>query len=888
MDSIVYLLFGVALVILGGAVLAWIDFFRVRRLRHALAQVNARLDRLEGRRGSSGAPEPAPPPVPDDAPETPTSPWPGPTAPADGLERALTVRWLVWVGAVALVLAGVFLVEYSIDSGWLGPATRCALGALSGIALALAGEWLRRSDRSWSTTAAVDPAVALTAAGVSVLFTSIYAAHALYGLISGPAAFALLAGTAALAWALALLHGSFVATLGVTGGYLVPALVATDAPSAPALFSFLAVVTGAALWTVRYRGWRYIAWLALAGAAAWPAVWFLTAWQATDVLAVGIYLALATVLFLHVRPVAEAGTREGEATGAGVAGEGALVAAAAGLFAVLVFALVRVDAYGAVSVAVLGAVCAVLLDAGRRTERYDLLGVLALGLAVALFATWHIEAVTDAAGKALGVEGWRYDLGRRLLPPALTPFLSLSALFAALFAAAGFLGLRQARRPWLWAALSAAAPVALLAVAFWRIRAFEVDLAWAAAALGIAVLQVFAAEQVARRRDRRGMDGALAAYALGAVSALGLAMAMSLQQAWLTIALSLQVPALAAIYDRTLLAGLRRAALAVAAVTIVRLVFNIHVLDYASGAAPGPGWMVYGYGVPLIGFWWAARRFGARRRDTLVRVLEAGALAFGVLLVGLQARDWASGSEAAAAFGFLERSLLAAALLALAWGLYRGADGARRDFPGWGWRLLGGGGAVWLIAVQVLDDGPLSRAFDAGAWPGFNLLLLAYGLPALIAFAFFREAATGASGTDRLVRRSARLATMLLIFVLLTLEVRQAFHGGVLAGAGIDGEVRALAPASDAEWYAYSLAWLAYAGVLLAIGLWRGHAVLRHASLVLIVLAVAKLFLFDMSALAGLYRVASFLGLGLSLVGIGYLYQRFVFPPRAPAPSGLP
>jgi uncharacterized membrane protein len=33
-----------------------------------------------------------------------------------------------------------------------------------------------------------------------------------------------------------------------------------------------------------------------------------------------------------------------------------------------------------------------------------------------------------------------------------------------------------------------------------------------------------------------------------------------------------------------------------------------------------------------------------------------------------------------------------------------------------------------------------------------------------------------------------------------------------------------------------------------------------------------------MADLTGLYRVASFLGLGLSLVGIGLVYQRFVFP----------
>lgn len=47
------------------------------------------------------------------------------------------------------------------------------------------------------------------------------------------------------------------------------------------------------------------------------------------------------------------------------------------------------------------------------------------------------------------------------------------------------------------------------------------------------------------------------------------------------------------------------------------------------------------------------------------------------------------------------------------------------------------------------------------------------------------------------------------------------------------------------------------------------------------VLAVGKVFLIDAAALTGLYRVASFLGLGVTLLAIGYAYQRFVF--RRPA-----
>ncbi|HET6223004.1 MAG TPA: DUF2339 domain-containing protein, partial [Dongiaceae bacterium] len=74
-------------------------------------------------------------------------------------------------------------------------------------------------------------------------------------------------------------------------------------------------------------------------------------------------------------------------------------------------------------------------------------------------------------------------------------------------------------------------------------------------------------------------------------------------------------------------------------------------------------------------------------------------------------------------------------------------------------------------------------------------------------------------------------------------------------------------------------AWLAYGGALLAAGILGGGRALRYASLAVVVLAVCKVFLFDAAQLAGLYRVASFLGLGLCLLALGYVYQRLVFRP---------
>ena len=81
---------------------------------------------------------------------------------------------------------------------------------------------------------------------------------------------------------------------------------------------------------------------------------------------------------------------------------------------------------------------------------------------------------------------------------------------------------------------------------------------------------------------------------------------------------------------------------------------------------------------------------------------------------------------------------------------------------------------------------------------------------------------------------------------------------------------------SDAEFYGYSVAWLIYGGLLLALAIWRRLPALRHAAAGIVLLVVFKVFLGDASGLTGLYRFASFLGLGLTLVALGYLYQRML------------
>jgi uncharacterized membrane protein len=171
---------------------------------------------------------------------------------------------------------------------------------------------------------------------------------------------------------------------------------------------------------------------------------------------------------------------------------------------------------------------------------------------------------------------------------------------------------------------------------------------------------------------------------------------------------------------------------------------------------------------------------------------------------------------------------------------------------------------VQIILAQVLVKNPLWSHEVVGATPIFNWLLFLYGLPALLILPITYEFRRN---NERLTTRVLGSIGLLLIFALISLEVRQWFHRTYL-DVGLT---------SNAELYAYSLAWILLGTVLLILGIRTRGTTLRYASLIVMLLAVGKVFLFDTAHLEDLYRVLSFLGLGLSLIALALLYQRFVF-----------
>jgi uncharacterized membrane protein len=118
---------------------------------------------------------------------------------------------------------------------------------------------------------------------------------------------------------------------------------------------------------------------------------------------------------------------------------------------------------------------------------------------------------------------------------------------------------------------------------------------------------------------------------------------------------------------------------------------------------------------------------------------------------------------------------------------------------------------------------------------------------------------------DRHRKLSGALAAVsALMFV--SLQIRHLWQGAV------DIEL----PTGDGELYSYSAAWLVIAAAAILFAGWRQRRDLYLSGMGLLLVVVAKLFLVDMAGLEGLWRVASFMGLGLSLLALAYLYQRQV------------
>jgi uncharacterized membrane protein len=221
------------------------------------------------------------PPAPDVAPLVEAAPplesrpvepapplgLPGPRRPAPprrglDLEQRIGARWATWVGIIAILVAASLFLKWAFDNAYLGPAARVGLGLVGGLVMLGGGLLLhRRRDVPYLSEG-------LAGGGLGVLYLSLFAAHAVYGLAGPTPAFVAMFAVTLLGAAVAVASSRLItAVLAMVGGLLTPVLLQVDRTDERNLLAYLLVLDVLVLLVARFRAWPQLGRLAWLGTA---------------------------------------------------------------------------------------------------------------------------------------------------------------------------------------------------------------------------------------------------------------------------------------------------------------------------------------------------------------------------------------------------------------------------------------------------------------------------------------------------------------------------------------------------------------------------------------------------------------------------------------------
>jgi uncharacterized membrane protein len=477
----------------------------------------------------------------------------------------------------------------------------------------------------------------------------------------------------------------------------------------------------------------------------------------------------------------------------------------------------------------------------------------------------------------------------RIRPNLVAEFAGFAAIAAGFFLGVGSLGAAratpQADRTGGWLAAGAAfTPLMILIVAWLRIGGWAPSPLFAGLALALAAaLGALTSNLILRERlDQPALSVAVAA--VGTIAALGAALTIALERGALTIALALVVAAIATVHASRPIAVLRPVAALIGAIVLARVLYDPRIVGDQLGETPIVNWLLYGYGVPTLAFGYAARacrrQLGAKAsRDVSTGVLEALTIVFAGFLCVFELH------HAMHLGNLLDRSADAAELGLIATMGLVGTLALTRLARRTGSAVFEGGSLVVAVLTVLVVLGLLTVQNPAfsnetiGNNLIFNDLLPGYLVPALAAAL---SAWAIRRGPNDARANALAVVAVALSFTYVTLQTRHIYQGTEI---GIFGSFFTIIPhTSDAEIWTYSVVWLVYAIATLAIGGIAHSPFARAIAAVIIVLTVAKVFLYDMSALTGIYRALSFIGLGAVLIAIGFVYQKWLF--KRPSPGG--
>ena len=548
---------------------------------------------------------------------------------------------------------------------------------------------------------------------------------------------------------------------------------------------------------------------------------------------------------------------------------------------------VRLDA---LAVAVLGLVggflTPVLLSTGRDNQvgLFAYVALLDAGvLALAYFKRWRSLNFLSFAATALTTFGWLVIHYER---PKLWLTLFFLSLFFALYALLAVAHNLLPRRPARWYDLLLAGANAAVYFGLCYILLVDAGYEYAPASHALVVSAAYAALFYLAHRVHRA-DRLLAyAFVGAAVTFFSVAVAVRLDLHWVTVAWAVEGLMLTWAGLRAGEPAVRRAALPVFAFAAQHwLLFDLLAPTAGDGAGFQPLFnrralscaVLVGALAAAAWLYRRAREVAEAEREGAATLLTLAANGLALVLLTQDLNEYFARRAAAAgdggapdAGGPLENQRQFS--LTVLWSVYGAgllAFGARR---GARWARYVG---LALLAVATIKAVAVDLSFYAAAWhaPVLNQTFTAF---ALLVIAYAVAARLFARG-ERVPEEERALAPVLtvvahaLAVVALSAEASGYFESRIRAGE-LAGE--ALPDLRLAQQLSLSVIWAVYGGGLFAAGRAWGSRLLRVLALVLLGLTAVKVFFWDLSSLDRVYRIVSFVLLGLILLAVSYLYQR--------------
>lgn len=762
---------------------------------------------------------------------------PAPSAKATfSLETFLMGNGLLWLGAVVLALGGVFLAKYSIEAGLFPPELRIIIGACFGLGLVVAAEYLYRNPKRFQINSTMISA-ALASGGLITCFSMTLVAFDFYAFLSPLFAFALLAVISLAATWLSIRFGPILALVGVVGAYVVPALVSTGSNDVFSLLLYVAFVSISTLWVHATVKQNWLWWLSVLGHFTWLLIGILIAEGNYDWV-IFVYCLVSVYLFV-LAPIT--GWKFNQTSFTPLSIKSLLMP--------------RKEQLGLI----LPVLALILLFIGRPYEP-DILIMLPLFSALLLIApfrhsafdTWPFIALILCVLAFLKIPAL-YDYSDNLFPFTAGYLLAQVSAIAFIGYAMFAISLLKDRPSYLL--LLVLSPLALMGLSY-ALSVPEAALylysLWSFELMVIALVFAMLALKTANLLHKM-------TYLMLANGALTLTFTMLLSASVLTLAVISQITLMAYLshkYRLVLPNWLYKVAISA---VMLRLTAAPWLSAYMGESIFDIHWSLIVYPVAFA-LLWVAR---LHQHDAALKAWFTGAM---LHLLALFVTTETSFLLVGAYPSLFDLSYEQSILLSMNWlilaavYLWRRQTTSLQPLYMFFSILLIAGSALLHIALSVFQN-PFLVYQNTGSGILFNWLLPLWLAPALIL----------------LIMLYARLVLKKLRPLLLGIS---CFFGVLYINGVIRGIYHPVLSFQEyglnqQELYVYSIVWLLIAIGLIASAQIYKNETINKAGFSVLALVILKAFIIDLSNLDGLYRALSFMGLGLSLVGIGWLFQRF-------------